>query len=77
MNTTIKGALKSKINWLGLSLIVLGYLETKQDLLLQYVPTHWQGLTTIALGAGVTVARFFTTQSLTEKGLPKPEDTGA
>jgi hypothetical protein len=75
MTPAVKGALKSKTNWLALALIVLGYFETKQALLLQYVPPHWQGLATMALGATLTVVRFFTSQSLTDKGLPKPDDT--
>jgi hypothetical protein len=76
VKTTVKGALKSKTNWLGLSLMVLGYLEMKQDLLLQYVPQHWQGAATLALGGSVMVTRFFTTQSLSEKGTTgQPDDT--
>jgi hypothetical protein len=76
MNPTLKGAIKSKINWLGFSLIVLGYLEMKQDLLLQYVPHKWQGLATLLIGGAVTVARFFTRESLEDKGLGgKPDDT--
>jgi hypothetical protein len=68
MNPIVKGAVKSKINWLALSLVVLGYMETKQDVLIQYVPQHWQGLVTMGIGAAVAVARFFTSESLADKG---------
>jgi hypothetical protein len=70
MTPIVKGSLKSKTNWLGLSVVVLGYMqlpEAKQAIE-QYLPANFVALANMSVGLGVIVTRFFTAQSLTEKG---------
>lgn len=68
MNSTVKGALKSKAMWLSALLTVVGILEAKQAEVLAYVPQYWQGAAMIGMGIACGVIRIFTSQSLADKG---------
>jgi hypothetical protein len=65
---TAVGAAKSKLVWLGLAVLVMGQVQTQMDVLSPFVPEKWIGLANSLLGIAIMVARFFTTESLTEKG---------
>lgn len=70
MNSTVRGAIKSKTNWLGIAVVVLGYLQMPENMkvISEYVPAQIVPLLNMAIGLGVMVARFTTTESLSEKG---------
>ena len=76
MHPLVKGSLKSKINWLGLAVIVLSYLQTnmgsiKTILAPVLAPAYTEaimGLIGMAVGMAIIVARFFTSETLHEKG---------
>jgi hypothetical protein len=76
MNATLKGSIKSKINWLGLAVIVLGYLQSGlgnlRVILMPFIKPELLeallGLISMAVGIAIIVARFFTEDSLAEKG---------
>lgn len=66
--SVIRGSVKSKIIWLGLFVVVGGYVQANKETLAPFIPPKYFGLLDMALGAALIVARFFTTQSLAEKG---------
>ena len=72
MRSLIRGSVKSKTNWLGLAVVVLGYLQMpdSQQTLGQYLPAQFMPLANMAVGLAVIVTRFFTKQSLADKGAP-------
>lgn len=70
---TAVGAAKSKLMWLGLLVLVLGQVQTNVDTLAQFIPAKWLGLFTSALGLAIMIARYFTDQSLNDKGAPDNE----
>jgi hypothetical protein len=70
-DTTV-GAARSKLMWLGLAVLVMGQLQEHKDLLDAIVPPKYQGAVYSLLGIAIMVARFFTTESLTNKGAKKP-----
>lgn len=63
-----KGTAKSKIMWLGLAVAVGGQMLSQESVLGPFIPEKWRGLVFALLGIGIMVARFFTDQSLAEKG---------
>jgi hypothetical protein len=75
MNPTLKGAFKSKTMWISALVAVIGVIEAKQPLVIAYFPPYWQGIATIAIGVIGGVVRVFTSTSLFEKGVGKPDDT--
>lgn len=72
-----KGAAKSKLMWLGLAVLVMGEVQRNADVLAAFIPHEWMGIFTSALGLGIMVARFFTTESLEEKGETTDENENA
>ena len=71
----VAGAAKSKTVWLGLVITVFGYLQTNLPVVRTILlPSIGQdkidmivGAINIALGLGVIVVRFYTTQALADK----------
>ena len=70
MNPTLNGAVRSKTNYLGLAALVLGTLQVNHEAFGVVIDQKWLGLLNLALGVGIIVVRFFTTESLAEKGRP-------
>lgn len=68
MNPTVKGSLKSKTNWLGLILLVLGTVQANASALGVIIDPKWMGMANMGIAIAVIVVRFFTTESLAEKG---------
>lgn len=68
MNSTLAGSLKSKLMWLGLAISMFGYLQANLAMLSAFIPAKYFGLVNMGLGALVMLARFFTTESLSDKG---------
>lgn len=68
MNPTVKGSLKSKTNWIGLALLVFGTLQVNYEAFGAVIDPKYLGLVNVAFGIAVIVLRFFTTESLAEKG---------
>lgn len=68
MNPTIKGAIKSKTNWLGLILLVLGTIQANAAAFGVIIEPKYMGLANMVIAILVIVVRFFTDQSLAEKG---------
>lgn len=71
MNPTLKGSLKSKLMWLGLTIGVCGYVQANLQTLAPFIPQKYFGLVGMALGGLVMLARYFTTESLEDKGTPQ------
>lgn len=69
---TTKGAAKSKLMWLGLAVLVMGELQ-RASALGELIPEHWRGVVLEVLGLAIMVARFFTTESLSDKGASSDE----
>ena len=61
------GAVKSKTNWLGLSVIVLTYAQANLAQLEGMVSAGTLKTVGFALGIAIIVNRFFTTQPLSQK----------
>ena len=68
MNATVRGSLKSKTNWLGLALLIFGTLQANSAAFGAVIDPKYLGLINIAFGIAVIVLRFFTTESLADKG---------
>jgi hypothetical protein len=68
MNPTVKGSVKSKLMWLGLITTILGALQANPDVLAPFLEAKYVGLFNMLVGVGIMVARFFTTQSIADKG---------
>lgn len=68
MNPTLKGSLKSKLMWLGLAISICGYVQANLQTLAPFIPPKYFGLVGMALGGLVMLARYFTTESLEDKG---------
>ena len=68
MNPILRGSVKSKLMWLGLIVGVGGYLQLNLKTLAPFIPSQYFGLIDITLGGAVMIARFFTTESLADKG---------
>jgi hypothetical protein len=69
MNATIlKGATRSKTVYLGLVILVVGVIQANAAALAPFIPEKYFGLFNMMLGVLVVVVRFFTDQSLEEKG---------
>lgn len=70
----VRGSLKSKIVYLGLTVAVLGYVQANKAVVAPFVPEKYFGLFDMGLGVALIIARFFTTESLTEKGTTADEN---
>jgi hypothetical protein len=68
MNPTVKGSVKSKLMWLGLITTILGAVQANPDVLAPFLEAKYVGLFNMLVGVGIMVARFFTTQSIADKG---------
>lgn len=68
MNPTLAGSIKSKLMWLGLAISSFGYLQANLQALAPFIPEKYFGLVNMALGGLVMLARYFTTESLADKG---------
>lgn len=67
MNPTVIGNLKSKTNWFGLGLIVLGAAE--QSGLLALIPAQQKGTVLAFVGFITLVLRQFTTGTVADKAV--------
>lgn len=63
-----RGAVKSKTVYLGLVVGVLGYVQLNKAAVSPFIPEKWFGVFDIGLGVAIIIARFLTSQSLTDKG---------
>ena len=68
MHPAITGSLKSKTQWLGLSLMIFGTLQANHAAFGAVIDPKYLGLINMAFGVAVVVCRFFTTESLASKG---------
>jgi hypothetical protein len=68
MNATLTGAIKSKTNWLGLILLVLGTIQANAAAFGAVIDQKWMGMANMVIAILVIVVRFYTDQSLAEKG---------
>ena len=70
MNPVVKGAVRSKSNWLSLVSIILGYLmlPANMEILAQYIPPATLPLLSMLTGLALLVVRFYTSESLEDKG---------
>jgi hypothetical protein len=71
MNPTVKGSLKSKLMWLGAAVSVMGYIQANIQLISNFIPQEYIGAANMALGLAIMIARYFTTESLEDKGTPQ------
>lgn len=62
-----RGAMRSKVVWLGLAVLVMGELQ-RGGAIVALIPEVWRGVVLECLGLGIIVARFLTTGSLLQKG---------
>lgn len=67
MNDSLRGAIRSKMIWLGLALTVFGFLQTQSEVLAKVIPEEWLGVVNMLFGLAVVVLRFLTTDALAEK----------
>lgn len=67
MSDKLKGAVKSKLVWLGMLLAIAGVIQANMDVFAQYLTPEAQGLATVGVGIAVVVLRFLTTMPLDEK----------
>jgi hypothetical protein len=68
MNPIVKGSIKSKTNWLGLALLIFGTLQANHEAFGAVLDPKYLGLINMAFGIAVIVLRYFTSESLAEKG---------
>lgn len=70
MNPIVKGSIRSKTNWLGLAVVILGYIQLPENMkvLAEYIPAALVPLANMLVGVCVIAARFVTSESLAEKG---------
>ena len=67
MNDSLRGAIRSKMIWIGLALTVFGFLQTQSEVLSRVVPEDWMGVVNMLFGLAVVVLRFLTTDALSDK----------
>ena len=67
MNDSLRGAIRSKMIWLGLALTVFGFMQTQSEVLAKVVPEEWMGVVNMLFGLAVVVLRFLTTDALSDK----------
>ena len=67
MKATAAGAARSKTVYLGLAVMVLGYLQANIGVIAPYVKPEILGLANVAIGTAIIITRFFTDQSLADK----------
>lgn len=79
MNATTRGAIRSKLMWLGLITTVLGALQANAQAIAPFIPEKYFGLANMLVGVAIMVARFLTTETLADKGTPADgsQDSGA
>lgn len=78
MNPTLSGAVRSKTNYLGLLVTMMGYVQAnlssfKVILAPVMKPEYVEaliGIIGMVLGLSVILVRFYTTESLAQKGSP-------
>ena len=78
MNQTLSGAVRSKTNYLGLLVTMMGYVQAnlssfKVILAPVMKPEYVEaliGMVGMAAGLAIIVVRFYTTESLAQKGAP-------
>jgi hypothetical protein len=68
MNPVVKGARKSKTVWLGFIIMLFGYMQANLHTLAPWVDQKYIGLSNMLLGLAVMIVRFYTDQSLADKG---------
>jgi hypothetical protein len=68
MNPTAQGAVRSKAIWLGFLIMLMGYLQANIATLAPWVDQKYIGLGNMLLGLFVMIVRFYTDQSLADKG---------
>ena len=72
---TAKGTVKSKTIYLALAVIVLGYLQSHKDVVAPLIRPEHLGLLDMVVGLAILVCRFFTSETLAEKGTNPDEDS--
>lgn len=65
---TVIGASRSKTIWLGFAITLFGYLQANVHTFAPWIDQKYVGLLNMLLGMGVIVVRFYTDQSLADKG---------
>lgn len=65
---TMAGARRSKTIWLGFMIMMMGYLQANIATLAPWVEQKYIGLANMLLGLFVMIVRFYTDQSLADKG---------
>lgn len=67
MSESLKGAIRSRMVWLGLALAVFGFLQTNSGPLQAWIPPKVMGLLDMGFGLAVVVLRFMTTEAIRDK----------
>lgn len=67
----VVGSAKSRTQWLGLAVLVLGFLQVNQQLITNLLPPQWVGYGIATVGALSLFLRAATGESLVEKADPK------
>jgi hypothetical protein len=61
MRRKMRGARYSRTVWLGLAVVITGFLEAQFRLVEHLIPDQWRGVAMMGVGLTVVVLRFLTT----------------
>lgn len=76
LTNTLSGAVASKTIWVAAAIALLGYLESNQQFLTQYIGTDKMGLVMFVISGLMVVLRTVTTGSLGDKHEDTPPSSG-
>lgn len=63
----LKGASRSRLNWLALVLAIAGLIQSNVDVFGEFLTPRWQGLLTLAVGVAILILRWRTRLPLEDR----------